>query len=73
MKLITVDRVAGAEQYSGGGASGSDFRFNLLSPLPVIVRSILLAGLAAMAHIVHTASVYCAQIIDRSGLSWTLN
>jgi len=73
MKLITVGWVAGADQYGGGGAAGSDFRFNLLSPLPVIALSILLAGLAAMAYIVHTASVYCAQIIDRSGLSWTLN
>jgi len=50
MKLIKVTGVARSEQDGDGGASESDFRFNLLSALPVIALSIFVAGLAGIDY-----------------------
>ena len=61
MKLIKSEGAAGDQQDGARSASESDFRFNLLSALPVIALSILVAGLAGMAYIVHTPRVYRAQ------------
>src|SRR5271165_6587769 len=59
MQIIKVDGVAGAEQE--GEASRSGFQFNLLSALPFIALSILVAGLAGMAYFLHTPRLYRAQ------------